>query len=144
MSSAVTPRYLLSAFLLSSVALVGCGGEDDRPPVWSYISPAIIQPNCATSSCHSRGTAVAGLDLSSANVGWNGLLRQHLPPLTDEVGKERSKVPRQLVLPYNPNESKMLNMLLARGTNRMPPDRPLADADIALVERWILLGAKND
>jgi len=143
MSSAVTPRYLLSAFLLSSVALVGCGGEDDRPAVWSYISPAIIQPNCATSSCHSRGSAVAGLDLSTAKAGWYGLLRQHLPQV-EGAAPMRDTVLRQLVLPGNPNESRMVNMMLARGTNRMPPDRPLADADIALVERWILLGAKND
>jgi hypothetical protein len=35
-------------------------------------------------------------------------------------------------------------MLRARGANRMPPDRPFAEADIALVEEWILRGARND
>ncbi len=32
-------------------------------------------------------------------------------------------------------------MLRARGASRMPPDRPLPEADMRLVERWILDGA---
>ena len=32
-------------------------------------------------------------------------------------------------------------MLRAQGAARMPPDRPLPEADIELVERWILNGA---
>jgi hypothetical protein len=32
-------------------------------------------------------------------------------------------------------------MLRARGATRMPPDRPLPEADIELVEQWILNGA---
>jgi hypothetical protein len=35
-------------------------------------------------------------------------------------------------------------MMRAFGAARMPPDRPLAEADIVLVEDWILAGAKND
>jgi hypothetical protein len=36
-------------------------------------------------------------------------------------------------------------MLRAQGAPRMPPDRPLADADIRLIETWILNGAtEND
>jgi hypothetical protein len=31
--------------------------------------------------------------------------------------------------------------LRARDLPRMPPDRPLAEADIELIERWILNGA---
>jgi hypothetical protein len=37
-----------------------------------------------------------------------------------------------------------VQMLRARGARRMPPDRPLPEADIRLVERWILAGAVND
>jgi hypothetical protein len=133
--------------LLAAVGVAGCGGLDDnRPPEWSYISPAIIQPNCATASCHSRGAAVAGLDLSTAEAGWNDLLRQKLPQVpgspTGPMG--RSNVPRQLVIPGNPGQSRVANMMRAFGAARMPPDRPLAEADIALVEEWILLGAQND
>jgi hypothetical protein len=53
-------------------------------------------------------------------------------------------VPRQLVIPGNPGQSRIVNMMRAFGAARMPPDRPLAEADIALIEEWILAGAKND
>ena len=75
---------------LVSVALVGCGGDEDRPPTWSYISPAIMQPNCATSSCHSRGAAVAGLDLSSAEAGYESLFNQKLAPMARDAARART------------------------------------------------------
>ena len=35
-------------------AAAGCGkSTDDRPATWSYVSTAILQPNCATANCHS-------------------------------------------------------------------------------------------
>jgi hypothetical protein len=134
----VTPRLSILTFL-SAVAMVGCGGEDNRPAVWSYISPAIMQPNCATSSCHSKAAAVAGLDLSTADDGIKGLTREKLPEAEKNDG--RTAITRQLIIAGNPDSSRLLNMLRARGTLRMPPDRPLAEADIDLVERWILAGA---
>jgi hypothetical protein len=128
--------------LLVSVALVGCGGAEDRPSTWSYISPAIVQPNCATSSCHSRGAAVAGLDLSSAEAGYQSLFNQRLAP--NGVNLMRPNVVRRLITAGSPTESRVVNMLRAYGASRMPPDRPLAEADIGLIEEWILAGAKND
>ena len=50
---------------------------------------------------------------------------------------------RPLVTPYNPSQSRLVNMLRARGADRMPPDRPLPEADIRLIELWILDGAKK-
>jgi hypothetical protein len=126
------------------VGVTGCGGLDDnRPPEWSYISPAIIQPNCATSSCHSRGAAVAGLDLSTADAGFKDLREQNLP-MVPNAPMGRGSVPRQLIIPGNPSQSRVVNMMRAFGAARMPPDRPLAEADIALIEEWILRGANND
>jgi hypothetical protein len=135
----VTPRWY--RLLLVSVALVGCGGDEDRPATWSYISPAIVQPNCATASCHSRGAATAGLDLSSSEAGYESLFTQKLAPSANPM---RQNVARRLVTPGSPTESRVVNMLRAYGASRMPPDRPLAEADIALIEEWILSGAKND
>jgi hypothetical protein len=130
--------------LLAAVVVTGCGGlEDNRPPEWSYISPAIIQNNCATSSCHSRGAAVAGLDLSTADAGYNDLMKQRLPRVSGSP-ETRPNTPRQLIIPGNPGQSRVVNMLRAFGAARMPPDRPLAEADIALIEEWILAGANND
>lgn len=124
-----------------AVAAVGCGAEgDDREPVWSYISPAIIQPNCATASCHSPGAAVSGLDLSTAEKGFDSLTALRIPMR----GMANPEGPRPLVTPFNPAQSRVVNMLRGIGTDRMPPDRPLPEADIRLIERWILAGAVND
>jgi hypothetical protein len=118
-----------------------CGGEEDvRDPVWGYISPAIIQPNCATSSCHSRAAAVAGLDLSAIDTGYKSLVQLKLPKRSDS----KMEAPRQMVIPFNPDESRMLHMLRADGARRMPPDRPLAGADVALIEQWIIEGAQDN
>jgi hypothetical protein len=120
-----------------------CGGEEDlRDPVWGYISPAIIQPNCASSSCHSQATAVAGLNLSTAADGRISLVELKLAPRG--TGSARTEPPRPMVIPFNPAESRVVHMLRADGARRMPPDRPLPEADIALIERWILEGAKDN
>jgi hypothetical protein len=133
-------RPTIFLVLVLAVLAGACGGEEDtREASWGYISPAIIAPNCATASCHSRAAAVAGLDLSTFESGYNGLLLNHLKARTDGV-----EVLRPLVSPFNPDESRMVNMLRARGARRMPPDRPLAEADIRLIERWILNGATNE
>jgi hypothetical protein len=121
---------------------VGCGGEDNRPATWTYVSAAIIQPNCATSSCHSKAAAVAGLDLSTADSGYDDLTKQMLPNVPDST--MRNGATRAMVLPGNPAQSRVVNMMRAFGAARMPPDRPLAEADIRLVEDWILAGAAND
>jgi hypothetical protein len=118
-----------------------CGNEEDtRDPVWGYISPAIIQPNCATSSCHSKAAAVAGLDLSTYDDGWYSLTQLKLSPNV----AAKVPAPRPMVLPGNPDESRMLHMLRADGARRMPPDRPLAGADIDLIATWILNGANKN
>jgi len=140
----VKPRAFW-ALAVSVATTVGCGAE--RPAAWTYISPAIIQPNCATSSCHSRLTASAGLDLSDIESGYRSLMAQKLP---DGSGRPRNEyndktgAPRPLVTPGNPSGSRMLNMLRGFGAPLMPPDRPLPEADIALIESWILEGASHE
>ena len=86
---------------------------------------------------------MAGLDLSTAEAGYNDLLKQKLPR-PPGAPPDRANVPRQLVIPGNPGQSRIVNMMRAFGAARMPPDRPLAEADIVLVEEWILAGAQND
>jgi hypothetical protein len=139
--SSVAARRALGILMMTAVmASVACGGTDDtRAATWGFISPVIIQQNCATSSCHSQASAVAGLDLSTVDNGYTSLLNLKLPVRASQGEKART-----LVVPYNPDESRLVQMLRARGARRMPPDRPLPEADIALVERWILAGAVND
>lgn len=142
---------------MATLGVVGCGSLDDRPAQWAYLSPAIFQPNCATTSCHSPAAAVSGLDFSTPDNGYASLTRLWLDAVTPpDAGATTSQVPcptaqvvgtnevcylRPLVTPYDPEGSRVVNMLLARDAPRMPPDRPLPADDIRLVERWILNGA---
>jgi hypothetical protein len=134
----------------------GCGEVDDRPATWSYISPAIFQPNCASTSCHGPAAAVSGLDFSTPDRGYTSLTSLWTwEVVAPDAGAPPSGVPcatvdgtfvceqqlRPLVTPYDPAGSRVVNMLRARDAPRMPPDRPLTEPDIELVERWILNGA---
>jgi hypothetical protein len=131
---------------------IGCNGADDRPPTWGYLSPAIFQPTCATPSCHSRAVAVAGLDFSDPDRGYASLTALDVwvanpqnasdgGACEDAGGTTYCARPRALVIPHDPSQSRLMNMLRARGAPRMPPDRPLTGTDIALIDSWILDGA---
>ncbi len=143
---AVNFRMLLAILAIGPAGLLSCGGDDDRPATFSYIAPAILGPNCATASCHSPSAAVAGLDLSTVESSFKGLRGQKLaklgdPMVKDDPGRDGA---RPMVSPFNPDQSRLVNMLRARGAKRMPPNRPLAEADIEIIERWILGGAENN
>jgi hypothetical protein len=141
---------------LAGLALGGCSQIDDRPAEWTYISPAIMQPNCATTSCHSPAAAVSGLDFSTPENGYASLTKLWVYVVALPDGGGTAGLPcgvqngttvcveqiRPLVTPYDPANSRLVNMLRARNAPRMPPDRPLTEPDIRLVERWILNGAK--
>lgn len=133
----------------------GCNDVDERPAEWAFIAPVIIAPNCATASCHSAQAAAAGLDLSEPGKAYESLLAQEAQYLDPgavgvapavcraERGGILCPTTRPLVAPCRPDESRLVNTLFARGTQQMPPDRPLPLADIELIERWILAGAKR-
>jgi hypothetical protein len=120
------PRRRL--FLVAAAAvLVGCGSADDtRPPSWSFISATIIEPSCATVNCHSKIANRAGVDLHDRDTGYNVLTSRHF------------------VVPGNPNSSALHYLLKGEGALRMPPDAPLPDADIALIDEWITAMAPNN
>jgi hypothetical protein len=134
------------------VAVIGCGGEDHRPAQWEYISPIILQPNCATVSCHSRAAAVAGLDFSDPDRGYISLTKLKIW-IVDPEGTDGCKPAegttvcqrnaRPLVTPFDPTQSRLVHLLRARNAPRMPPDRPLPEVDIRLIESWILDGARK-
>jgi hypothetical protein len=103
----------------------GCGGDtDDRPAQFSFIYPAIIEPSCATASCHSNYTREAGVNF--------GL---------DENEAYFQLVGRHFVIPSDANDSELIYLLNADGARRMPPDFPLPQVDIDLISTWIAAGA---
>lgn len=126
---------------ISVVALlvVACSGEDDRPAVWTFIAPAIIQPNCATSRCHSKFTATYGLRFDDTDASYTYLVGADQPePAPGDPP------PHNLVDPFHPDDSRLMFLLWGVEAPRMPPDQPLPDADIDLIYRWILAGAPKD
>ena len=147
-------RFVALARVAIALAAAGpaCGSTDDRPAVWTYVSAELFQPNCATASCHSRGVAVAGLDFSDPDRGYRSLtgLAVWVPDPDGAIGGDCRAVgatvycerERPLLLAFNPSQSRVVNMLRARAAPRMPPDRPLSEPDIRLVESWILDGAR--
>jgi len=121
-----TSRSIRCASMVLSFALAGCGqSADDRPATWSYISVTIIQPNCATAECHATITQRSNIDLSTMQRGYDSLVAQGY------------------VVPGDAT-SPLLPVLRAASTvnRRMPPDFALPNADIDLIERWIVAGAK--
>jgi hypothetical protein len=120
------PRWIRRLCLsLVCAALVGCGGTDNRPAQWSYIAPAIIEPSCATVSCHSAVAQRSGVVLEPPDVAY-----QHL-------------VDRFFVIRGDASASELVALLRAQGARRMPPDFALPEVDIELIEKWIADGASD-
>ena len=110
----------------------GCGSStDDRPPKWSFISATIMEPSCATVNCHSTITRQGGVDLSSASAGYQALV-MNAGGMT------------YYVYPGYPQYSSLVTIMNAVGSMRMPPDNPLPQADIQLIENWISAGAQDN
>jgi hypothetical protein len=113
--------------LVLGAILAGCGStEDSRPAKWSFISPVIIQPSCATANCHSQLAERSGVTLDTVADGFQQLIQRHF------------------VMPGNPDDSALMALLQGDGTRRMPPDFPLPEADIRLIGAWIADGANWD
>jgi hypothetical protein len=107
--------------------LTACGDEPGpRPARYAYIHNAIIVPSCATSGCHSTLSSTADLVLDDEAE----IVRQRL-------------IDKGFVFPDVVEASPLLYYL--RGEpyveKRMPPDAPLPKKDVALIERWISVGA---
>ncbi len=129
----LVPRALALLALLGSAA---CEAPDERPAEWGYVYPALLRPACTTSSCHSNASAAAGLDLSTAPAAYSYLLgRACQAPANpqDAFGN--------YVVPFQPERSRLLYLLRGDRTIIMPPDTPLPESEIAIVEQWILEGA---
>lgn len=117
----------LGALALIAVVVAGCGdAKETRPAKWSFIYPAIIEPQCATASCHSRFGDRAGVDLSNIDEAYFQLVK------------------RFFVVPGNVAESTVVKLMRAQGARRMPPDFALPEVDIDLIETWIMAGAPNN
>jgi len=122
--------------VLVLLALAACDDARDRPDNWPYVHTALLEPACATSGCHSGPAAQAGVDLATADGAYTVLTGRvcGAPVLPgDPIGN--------FVWPGHPESSRLMYLLRGDETTIMPPDLPLPDGEIAVVERWILAGA---
>ena len=119
-------RSVAAACLAMATCLVAsaCSVEDDRPAVWSYIHPAIVQPSCATARCHTKFTATQGLRFDSIDDSYTYLVDGGFASREGDA-----------------EGSRLIWLLEGREVGlRMPPDAPLPDKDIELIYDWILAG----
>jgi len=111
---------------LVCVAVLGiaaaCTDPAQRPTTWEYLHPAVIAPSCASATCHSSLAARAGLVLEDRDHAYRLLI--------DE----------RFVIPGDP-ASPLMYVLRGDQRVRMPPDAPLPEVDVDLVEAWIVDGA---
>jgi hypothetical protein len=121
-------------------AFAACDEAGDRPARWDYIHAAIIAPSCTTAGCHSKLTAIAGIDLSASDGAYTFLTGR----VCDELPDVDVEAPGNYVFPGQPERSKLIHLLRGENVDVMPPDTPLPDVEIAIVERWILEGAACD
>lgn len=132
----------VGSWALGALAMVACASPTDRPARWSYIHAAILEPSCATATCHSRLTAIAGVDLSSSDSAYTVLLGVPCGGDVDDIG-----APRNYVTPGSADYSTLMYQLRgqsADGTRYrdvMPPDLRLPSHEIELIARWIDEGA---
>jgi hypothetical protein len=125
-------RVGVLAVLTLVVTLAGCGSAtDDRPVQWSYVYPAIIEPSCATASCHSDIVRRSGVNLGDQDTAYSQLLTRHFVIQNADPAKAVT-------------DSELIYLLNAQGARRMPPDFALPKDDIDLITKWIAAGAKQD
>ena len=98
--------------LALAVGVAACGDEvDERPASFQYIATYILAPSCGTVSCHSETTRIKDLEFDSLDGAWAAI---------ETVGN-------------------FTDVLRGNGL-QMPPDQPLPEADIQLIERWFADG----
>ena len=130
-------RFAVISMVLMGLVSTACDDEV-RPASWSYIHEAIIVPNCTASACHSRISAAFGIALHDREGAYSYL--------TGTVcgQQDPAQPPRNLVVPFDPARSKLMYLLRGQEVRSMPPDIPLPDAEIEIIEEWILEGAPCD
>lgn len=127
-------KRLAAILALACAPLFACGGGDDRPASYRYIQSAILEPNCATSGCHSGLSEVAQINFESVEESYE--------VLTGRACDDDEAEARRYVNPAQPENSQLMHLLLGADVQTpMPPDIRLPDADIDLIEAWILEGA---
>jgi hypothetical protein len=119
---------------LACAALGACADVDDRPASWSYIHATIIEPNCTTSNCHTDISKVAGISFDDPDESYETLAGVACGGGTAS----------NYVVAGAPELSQLMYLLRGDEVPVMPPDVPLPDTEVEIIERWIQGGASCD
>lgn len=111
-------KFLLPAVL----AVAACGTTpDERPATAEVVVFSILAPSCGQVQCHSTTTNLEGYAFDTFDAAKDSL--------RDLVGPTAA-------------QSELVDVLHS-DSKRMPPDSPLAEEDIVLIETWIDSGAQG-
>jgi len=117
--------------IAAAIVVMGCGAEmDDRSRNLDYITEAILKPNCGTAACHSTFRQAKGFVFD-----------------TIDAARETFQGDEILTMPSDPDQRNSVAGLVINlttelaGKPRMPYYEPLPDADVALIQDWLNLGA---
>lgn len=119
---------------LSCAALGACADVADRPASWSYIHATIIEPNCTTSNCHTDISKAAGISFDDPDEAYETLAGVPCG----------SGTAMNYVVAGAPEVSQLMFLLRGDEIVVMPPDVPLPDTEIEIIQRWIQGGAACD
>ncbi len=121
-------RNLAPWAVVTSFAFISTHIEAAGPVSFVRDVAPILAVHCQ--GCHHAGKAAMGFDLSSF---------EHLK----RGGKQSG--PDEMIVPGKPQDSRLVEVIEAEAEPRMPYKlRPLPEASIALIARWIAEGAKFD
>jgi hypothetical protein len=110
-------------------AVAACGTEpDSRPATLENVTLTILAPSCGQVQCHSSTTRAKGYEFDTVEGARTSL---GVGKLDVQEGIRRGM----------PLSNDFVYVLYGDGLEQMPPDAPLHDEDIALIETWILAGA---
>jgi hypothetical protein len=107
------------------------GGQVPDDPTFSNIYSNVLSRRCAGSGCHFDGDP-NGLDMRTKDTAYTNLV---------DEGR---------VIPGMPMAGELIRRLTLTCTDGQPCDRmplgrdPLPDSEIALIQKWIEMGAMND
>lgn len=106
---------------LAIALLAGCGTTpDERPATLEVVTLEVLAPTCGQVQCHSTTTRTEGYAFDTIDAARESLR---------DMGVRAKR------------GGELYDVLTADGEDRMPPDSPLNDQDIALIMTWIDDGA---
>lgn len=98
--------------LLFALVLAGCGtSPDPRPVTFEVVAEEILKPSCGLVACHSSTTSVQQYAFDTTDAA-RAALKRNTAEIVFQIEQQK-----------------------------MPPDSPMSDEDVALIEAWVAAGS---